>query len=237
MFSVALIGADGAGKTTLAKKLEKDFPLPLKYQYMGINVGSSNVASPLARLINAFKKDEVLDKETGAPKIRLTLDAKGQKAKKKNAIRAGLRFFNRFLDEWYRQFLAWKLKRRGNILIYDRHFAFDFELGNQDGLNTTEPFFDWLHRWCLAKFYPRPNLVIFLDAPAEVLYARKREATLEYLESRRTAFLNQGKKMDNFIKVDATQSLDVVYNQVENKILAYSDKEHNIKITGEKSYV
>jgi hypothetical protein len=36
----------------------------------------------------------------------------------------------------------------------------------------------------LEHFYPKPNLVIYLDAPAEMLFARKKEGTIELLEQR-----------------------------------------------------
>ena len=51
MYTVALIGGDGAGKTTIADQLRDSFPLPLKYLYMGINIESSNVALPTSRII------------------------------------------------------------------------------------------------------------------------------------------------------------------------------------------
>jgi thymidylate kinase len=73
----------------------------------------------------------------------------------------------------------------------------------------------------LSKFYLKPDLVLFLDAPPEVLYARKGESTLEHLESRRNAIPEQGKKMDNFIVVDATQPLTKVFADVSQYILEF----------------
>ena len=41
LFTVALVGSDGAGKTTIARSLEKTSSLPVKYMYMGLSPISS----------------------------------------------------------------------------------------------------------------------------------------------------------------------------------------------------
>ena len=48
-----------------------------------------------------------------------------------------------------------------------------------------------IHGYNLRRLYPRPDLVILLDAPAEVFFARKGEGTLESIESRRQEYLAQ----------------------------------------------
>lgn len=213
MLSVAVIGPDGAGKTTIARRLEQSSQLPIKYLYMGINIESSNVALPTSRFIEWLKQKK--RKNSGAPKpMSTSLHHRTNGKKKTNPIWAAIRLCNRLAEEWYRQYLSWKIRRAGQIVVYDRHFKFDFELeqggGSAEKLRTT----DKIHRWCLAKFYPQPDVVFYLDAPAEVLFARKGEATVEYLEARRQAFLRQGKVTRNFIRVDATQTTDKVYDEV-----------------------
>ena len=44
MFSVALVGADGSGKTTISDGLQERLPIPTKYIYMGTATGSSGPA-------------------------------------------------------------------------------------------------------------------------------------------------------------------------------------------------
>jgi hypothetical protein len=56
MFTVALIGPDGAGKTTIGRRLEHALPRPVKYIYMGVNLDSSNVMLPTTRLVKAIKR-------------------------------------------------------------------------------------------------------------------------------------------------------------------------------------
>lgn len=227
MFTVALIGPDGAGKTTIAQRLEKSFPLPVKYLYMGINIESSNVALPTSRFIEYLK--QVRRRRSGAaPRHGTSLHHQDAPSSSSSSSRkpgiagslwAGVRLLNRLAEEWYRQALSWSYQRKGRIVIYDRHFQFDFE---REGAKAEKRrFTDRVHRWCLANVYPHPHLVIYLDAPAEVLFARKGEATLQYLESRRQAFLSQGKRTANFIVVDATQPLELVCKEVTERIMQF----------------
>ena len=51
---IALIGGDGAGKTTLTRMLVEAEPQRLHYLYMGVNVESSNVALPTSRFFINF---------------------------------------------------------------------------------------------------------------------------------------------------------------------------------------
>lgn len=237
MFSVALIGPDGAGKTTIARRLEKSFPLPVKYLYMGINIESSNVALPTSRFIEYLK--HLRRKKSGAAPLQSAslhhqkaLSSSSHQSKKRRiagSLWAGIRLLNRLAEEWYRQALSWRYQRKGRIVIYDRHFQFDFE---REGAKVEKRrFTDRVHRWCLANVYPHPHLVIYLDAPAEVLFARKGEATLQYLESRRQAFLSQGKHTANFIVVDATQSLELVCNEVTERIMQFYRSRHHLAQT------
>jgi len=215
-FTVALIGPDGAGKSTIARRLETSFPLPVKVLYMGINTESSNVALPTTRLIERVRRAR--ERGSGAARSA-AFPAAGANRKPGGKLWNALRLANRLAEEWYRQFLSWSYRRRGKIVVYDRHFKFDFECDR----NRQRRFSDRLHRWCLAKFYPRPHLVIYLDAPAEVLFARKGEANLQWLEERRQAFLSQGAETPGFVRVDATQPLKAVYAEVRKRILGFHE--------------
>jgi len=226
MISVALIGPDGAGKTTIARMIEKSFPVPVKYLYMGVSVDSSNIALPTTRVMEYFKR---LRRKKKSMTLSKNIPPNRRNGRhKKSGVRSLLRLANRLAEEWYRQFLSWNYRRQGHVIIYDRHYKFDFELDKVSMPNDRRRFTDWLHRWFLAKVYPAPDMVIYLDAPAEVLFARKGEFTLEWLDSRRRAFISQGRKTPNFFQIDATQPLETVFAHVTERIMQFYGKKNRI---------
>jgi thymidylate kinase len=218
MATIALIGADGAGKTTVTRMLERSGLLRFKYLYMGVNTSSSNVALPTSRLADYLKGRT---RQGRLPAAAGGGSGKGA-TRKTNAVWAAGRFANRVAEEWFRQGVSLWYQLRGFTVLYDRHFLFDFAPGIGE---RTEPLDKRLHRWLLRHVYPRPGLVIFLDAPGEVLFSRKGESTIEELERRRQAVLRLGEGMPGFVRVDATRPLAEVYDEVSRCILRFRGRE------------
>ena len=87
------------------------------------------------------------------------------------ALGAGLA--NR-LAEWYRQLIAQAFPTRGSIVVFDRHFLADYHAFDVAGRAVVEPAHPRVDAHARV---PRPDLVVLLDAPPEVLVARKGEGT------------------------------------------------------------
>jgi hypothetical protein len=226
MSSVALIGPDGAGKTTLTRMLEQSGLLPFRYLYMGVDIGASNLALPTSRLVQRLKEQHLGPGSSS----RRGGDARDQRrgsgsGRHRATIRGFLRLANRLAEEWFRQFASWYYQVRGFTVLYDRHFVFDFAPEIAGGV--TEPLDKRLHRWCLLHLYPRPGLVVFLDAPGALLFARKGESTPDELERRRQAFLRVGEKIPGFVRVDATRPLDDVYADVVRHVVGFCGRERH----------
>ncbi|HXE80139.1 MAG TPA: hypothetical protein VNK41_05270, partial [Vicinamibacterales bacterium] len=102
MAAIALIGPDGAGKTTLTRMLERSKIAPFKYLYMGIRIPASNVALPTSRLVERFKGRSAAGQHTPRTRPRVLQIAW-------STARLG----NRLAEEWYRQLLSWYYQRRG----------------------------------------------------------------------------------------------------------------------------
>lgn len=216
MLSCALIGPDGAGKTTVCRRLEHELGLPVEYIYMGVSKGSSNRMLLTSRLL-ARRPGARADRagpRAHATAVRSARSSSGPL----RALKTVLGLCNRIADEWYRQIVSWRERRRGKIVLFDRHFYADYYAYDIAGSAADRPLARRLHGWMLERLFPRPDLVVYLDAPAEVLLARKGEGDRALLEQRRRDYLEVGRHFADFVVVDATQSTDSVVSEVASHI-------------------
>ena len=104
MFTVALIGPDGAGKTTIGRRLEQTLPLPVRYVYMGINYEASNHVLPTTRLIRAARRARGVGPDTAGPRDpeRLRPRPKGLVKRVAHGLKSSLSLANRIAEEAFR---------------------------------------------------------------------------------------------------------------------------------------
>ena len=254
MFTVALIGPDGAGKTTIGRRLEQTLPLPVRYVYMGINYEASNHVLPTTRLIRAARRARGVGPDTAGPRDpeRLRPRPKGLVKRVAHGLKSSLSLANRIAEESFRHGVARYYQYRGFIVLFDRHFYSDYyaydiapsgwtgrrgdgATGRPDPTAPPvppsprrpvppvrgRPVGSRIHGFLLERVYPKPDLVIYLDAPAEVLFARKGEGTLELLERRRHDYLEMRHRVKEFAVVDASRPADAVAREVTERIWEY----------------
>lgn len=225
MFSVALIGADGAGKTTVGRRLEEAFPALIKYVYMGVNLESSNLVLPTTRLLLEIKRALGRRPDMRGPPdpTRTELRPDGVSKRVVRSVKLSLRLMNQLGEEWFRQLVAWVYRRCGYVVLFDRHFFFDYyahDIANDD---RNRRLTSRIHGFALKHLYPQPDLVIFLDAPAEVLFARKGEGSVALLRHRRQEYLALGRFVRHFFIVDVTRPADDVVQDVAVIIQEFLD--------------
>lgn len=208
MKTVALVGPDGAGKSTIAREVIRALPVPARHMYMGVNLESSERMLPTTRLVLALKRSRGGGRPENGSRRPAARSGTGRRVLREGY--SALRLLAWLAEEWYRALVALGYNRRGYVVVFDRHFLYDYYASHvirQPGQSLSAR----LHGEVLRRWYPRPDLVIYLDAPAELLYARKREHSIEALERRRHEYLALGKVARDFAIVDATQPLvDVV---------------------------
>ncbi|HET8571986.1 MAG TPA: hypothetical protein VFN14_08860 [Candidatus Limnocylindria bacterium] len=220
MLTVALVGADGAGKTTVAREVARGIGLPIRYLYMGVNLEASTLMLPTTRLILALKRRRGGRGDMTAVTLGDTPPRTGASA----GIRSALRTGNWIAEELFRETVSAWHRRRGRVVLFDRHFLADYYRHDVTRVDPARPIASRLHGWFLRSVSRPPDLVIMLDAPAEVLYARKPESSVEFLAGRREEYLALRDAVPRFELVDATQPLDAVISRVSSLIREEYDR-------------
>jgi hypothetical protein len=189
---------------------------------MGVNLEASDELLPTTRLILGLKRRGRRQADlTG----HTTIPRPGQ-AGVIHSARGLLRVLAWMAEEWYRAALAWRAGRGGRVVIFDRHFFCDYYASDirTSGDRRHDPprtLAARLHGAMLRRWYPRPDLTILLDAPAEVLVARKPGASVESAEIRRRDYLELGSVLPRFAVVDADRSFDLVVEAVSDRVVTF----------------
>lgn len=172
--TVALLAPDGAGKTTLARGLGREFYLPTRYIYMGTNPNSNSLTLPTTRWLAR------LGAGGRRPLVR-TLSA-----------------LNSLVEQALRYRVGAYHRGRGRLVVFDRYTTAALGAEQRGGALHKRA-----RRWVMRKLCPPPDMVVFLDAPAEVLYRRKREHSPQLLEQQRQHYLELLRGDPRTVIVDA----------------------------------
>jgi thymidylate kinase len=168
--SLAILGPDGAGKTTLAEALVGRLGFPVRYVYLG--------------MWQRKRWREHLRHIPGADLLVLIA---------KLCFKSGLIAYH---------------QRLGRVVVLDR-FTYDADLPP-----SSAGWKERVTRRLIMSICPDPDVIVLLDAPAEVMFARKGEHTLERLEELRDGYLSLAQKYPQITVVDATRPREEVRRQV-----------------------
>lgn len=194
---ICFLGADGAGKTAVGDQLQKEL-------------------TPAFRRFQRFHLRPYL-LGTEGDGVAVT-DPHGKPARSVLASMAKLAYF--WLDYtfgyWFKVRL---LKVRSTLVIFDRYYH-DL-LMDPKRYRYGAP--AWMAR-IIGKLIPKPDLFIILDAPAEVINARKQEVSLNETKKQRAAYLSFAKEHDNCIVLNTDQSLDETVHEGYLAVIEYMQK-------------
>lgn len=203
--TVALVGPDGAGKSTVvAAALEQLGPRGALV-YMGINPCAATAALPTTRLLaRRHRRRSAGTHGTG----RVDEDTSSQRRR----ARSALLVLNLVLEEQYRQLVVLWHRRRGRVVLLDRDFLVDHwvhEVTRPQDHGAVRRF----HGYVLRRWYRRPDALVCLDAPVEVLAARRPDVAPFELARRRAELARARRELDGVL-VDADRPLPDVLEDV-----------------------
>ena len=125
----------------------------------------------------------------------------------------GLGFVLRLGGMWRRYAGARVQQLRGRLALFDRH-PFDARLTPRQRPRRV----DRVRRAILGHALPAPDLVLILDAPGDVLYARKPEHPADVLEAEMIRYRELAGRLPRAELVDATRSPEAVLDDVVGRI-------------------
>lgn len=191
---VAFLGPDGSGKSSVIDRVIPDLaPAFRKTAYFHLRPGLG------------------IKKNDGKPVV----DPHGQVPR--NMAASVAKVFYLWLDYFLGWWLAvWPKKAHSTLVVFDRYYH-DL-LVDPKRYRYGGPM--WLARW-VGKLIPKPDIWILLDAPPEVLQARKQEVPFEETARQREEYLKLVRDMKNGVVIDASQNLNDVVADVNEAILDF----------------
>lgn len=194
---IAFIGPDGCGKSLVISVIRQQF-------------------AQAFREVQCFHlRPQLLRRKTNA--IGVVTDPHGQPARGLLASVAKVFYFAADYSLGY-LFLIAPALRLTQLIIFDR-YIYDL-LVDSKRVRYGGP--AWLLRLA-ARLVPRPDLIILLDAPAEVLWSRKQEVPFDEVVRQRAAYVQLASTLPSTIVVNAAQPPpDVIHDVLDVLITHFS---------------
>ncbi|MBR3133123.1 MAG: hypothetical protein IKG42_03515 [Clostridia bacterium] len=203
--SIAFLAPDGAGKSTIIEKIQN----PVSGSFYGIK--NYYFRPHIFKNLGAYKPINPTIEEKTNP------DPHGKKAN--GFIKSFVRFMFYNIDFFFGnliKIIPEKISK--NLIIFDRYY-YDYYVDMkrfQYNMPSRIPhFFSWL--------ISKPNIVFVLDAPAEVIYNRKKELDISEIERAREEYRKIAIK-NNFRIIDVNRDIQTITDDVTMQILGYMDE-------------
>lgn len=198
--SVAVIGSDGAGKTSLIMYLQK------------------NAVGPFHRTRLYYQHPRILLKSVENPTKRQAYSATDfDNITMLSPLRSILKLVYHFAESAVGILTITYVDRvRKTLVIFDRYF-FDFwydpSRHHIAGFRTLRRLLCWL--------VPTPQIVFALVAPPEVIHSRKSERSVQALDQQRKLLIELGQLRPSIVFLDASEDEEQVGNKAVHHVLEY----------------
>lgn len=183
---IVILGPDGAGKSSV------------------INGLMDNLARCGCSVKMRHLKPQILIPQRSKP-VAIVVNPHGKPPR--SALTSLAKIFVWLIEEWYANLIY---DQEENLLICDRYYhdllidPIRYRYGGPTSVARL-----------VSKLMPQPDLWVLLDAPAEVLQARKQEVPMEETARQRNAYKEFVQRQRSYVVIDASQSLDRVITDVQ----------------------
>lgn len=218
-FVVALVGPDGAGKSSLAERLVAGLGRPAARIYAGDNPESAGGMLPTTRMLWWYRDRRGDGPVHGPPPVTRPAPRPALR-RALGAPRSVLMLSIQCSEEWARLRRARRLAARGTVVVLDRSYVHDYYWHDVSAQSRTV--IQRAHGWWLQRVLPLPDLTVVLDAPAELLYARKPEGSAFAVDRRRSEYLSMPQLTRGWVTIDAGRMLAEVERDTVDAVLAFA---------------
>jgi thymidylate kinase len=208
MSIIHILGTDGSGKTTLARRLasESVHPNKLVYVYCQVTPILVRPLQWLARLVFIRRADQFKDFDT----YKARKEAASSKRKRLTRVFCLVWYMDCLTQTWLKLAYA---RLKGRRMIVDRYYL--DTVVNQGVLQNNDVEGMLRDARLMEMFLPKSNIHIFLDVDEDSAFARKDDIqSVEYLRQRKTRYRHLSRHY-SFHIVDANQSAAEVFDEVQ----------------------
>ena len=203
---VVLLGLDGSGKSSVLSALEEIFSPP---SFTGVQVISRHPGFLYDHRLQVKPSTNHTDEP-----IAIEHYGKPPHGAIKSMFKLGILALDWLAGYWGRIVHD---QAKGHLILFDRHFFVDVSI---DPLRYRYGGPAWFAHF-LGRLLPGPDLMILLDAPIEVLQARKQEIAPQEATLQRAAYLELIQKWPNSHIIDVSKPLEQVIEEVKQIIANY----------------
>jgi len=223
---ICFIGIDGAGKTTLAKRMDsafKDQGLDSQYVYGRVTPFISRLFMGLGRILLLKRKKEDIFSDYNAYTT--------QKQKiLKNGYLSKIYTWSLLTDQVIQANMRLRFKLLSGKTLFCDRYVFDtvitdivpnLQISPEDAMSLISQ---------LLNIMPKPDLIFLIDLPSEIAYSRKNDVPhISYLSERRELYCLLREKLDTKIVVlDGSNTPDFIFEQSSNAIRTILGEKSNV---------
>ncbi|MDY3959067.1 hypothetical protein [Romboutsia timonensis] len=203
---VVFLGPDGSGKSTIISNIKEDLKCIFPNEKIDYFHWRPNYLKPLGDIKKA-KIDEakILDVEQPHSKPLY------------NKPISMLKFIYYYIDYVIGDIIKIKPKvLNGNLVVFDRYYYDYFIDIKRYRMNISENIISVFN-----YFIPKPDITFLLIGDSEIIYERKKEISLDEVDSQIKKLIKNKAKFSNPVEINVTQDIDKVVYEVEEAILQY----------------
>jgi thymidylate kinase len=198
---VALLGPDGAGKSTLARQIP------------------ATVSGPFRRVSHFHFRPRLLGRARAGAAPVLAVPPRGR-------WMSALKVLAYVLDYWIGYlFVVRPALARSTLVLFDRYFH-DL-LVDPARYRYGGP--RWLVTWC-SRLVPRPDLCLIVVADAEELHRRKGELSVEEAGDRVKKYINLADRLEGARIIQGNLSVNAALAHVQEAVLATLSQRHGAAV-------